>query len=411
LDQLANEGLLFTNYFVNSNWTRPSTASILTGLMPSVHGVEGGKIKLSSQIVTLPKLLSKAGIPTGAVIGNGNGGSAFGLDSGFDFYADTVGHWKGLPTGEEVVELAVPFVEKNKNKPFFLMLFLVDPHDPYHAPGEFETMFVQDPTVELIRTPHWELGNYSKPQIQRMLDTYDGAVRYTDTVLGRFFDRLKKLGIYEKSTIIVTADHGEAFGEHGVYLHSHHFYDEIIRVPLIIRRPTMSVRGSYNHYLFESIDLAPSILSLFEQPVPADWTGEDIFGLLKDPTGIDPGRAIISEFNNFGIHRRAIRTYDQKIILQEPANEKEFRATVGRRELLPSVSFDREITYFFDLAADPAEKRALNRIPDTNQRRWRSLLRVLKGHRSIHPPKAPVERLSEIDEETARDLRAMGYIQ
>ncbi|MBC7794884.1 MAG: sulfatase-like hydrolase/transferase, partial [Clostridia bacterium] len=146
---LADDGVTLTNYFVNANWTRPSTASILTGLLPSDHRVQGEADKLGPDVTTIAEALSESNVPTGAVIGNGNAASAFGLAQGFTEFADTVKHWKGLPTADDVVDLALPFVERHKNERFFLFVFMVDPHDPYHAPGNFETMYVRDPNTPL----------------------------------------------------------------------------------------------------------------------------------------------------------------------------------------------------------------------------------------------------------------------
>ena len=154
LKRLADEGFIFTN-FREWNRTRPSTATILTGLLPHEHGVEGQQDRLPPELVSFPELLAQRGVPTGALVGNGNAGKAFGLGRGFDFYADTVRHWDGLPSAAEVIETGMPFVRKHAGQPFFMMLFMVDPHDPYHAPGHYENMFVEDTSVRLVRTPHW----------------------------------------------------------------------------------------------------------------------------------------------------------------------------------------------------------------------------------------------------------------
>jgi arylsulfatase A-like enzyme len=411
LARLADEGLVLTNYFVNGNWTRPSTASILTGLPPAAHGVERERDKLAEEFTTLAQLLSQTGVPTGAVVGNGNAGSAFGLARGFDFYADTVKHWRGLPSAEQVVELAVPFVREHRDKPFFLMLFFVDPHDPYHAPGEFEQMFVGDPKVRLVRTPHWEVGNYTPAEIERMRATYDGAVRYTDSVLGRFFDTLRDLGIWDQSTIIVTADHGEAFGEHGVYLHSHHFFDEIVRAPLIIRAPVMSTRGAYNHYLFQTIDLLPTLANYYGAKVARSLPGIDIVDHLAKPATNDANRIVISEFNNFGIRRRMIRTYTEKVIYEEPADAQEFMATVGDKALLPSVQFDKERVQMFDVAKDPLETRDVYSAKTAARPKWKRLLDQIRAYRSQRPARPAASLVENLDKETREDLKTLGYIQ
>ncbi len=411
LEALADDGIVLTNYFVNGNWTRPSTASLLTGLPPSAHGVERDRDRLADDYVTLAELLRDSKIPTGAVVGNGNASSAFGLGRGFDFYADTVKHWKGLPSADQVVELAVPFVRAHKDEPFFLMLFFIDLHDPYHAPPPFEDMFVEDPKAPLVRSPHWERTKYSRAEIERMKATYDGALRYTDTAIARFFASLKELGVYDKATIMVTSDHGEAFGEHGVYLHAHHLYDEIVRAPLIVRAPAMTARGVYNHYLFQTIDLMPTLVRYLGGKVSKGLPGADIFAQLARPELVDHGRFAICEFHNFGIERRMVRTYTHKLIYEEPANEEEFLATVRQRSLLPSVSFGKPRQLFFDLVADPMEKKDLYAEPIVNKPPWPELRQVLKTHRARFHRARAIPMVEHLDPKTRRNLEDLGYIQ
>lgn len=410
LDALADEGVVFTQFFTNGNWTRPSTASLLTGMLPHRHGVERDADRLPGRFQTLPEALKRRGFRTSAVIGNGNAGSAFGLDRGFDTYADTRRHWDGLPSADQVIDLAVPYVRENRDHPFFLMLFLIDPHDPYHAPGEFETMFVEDTSVPLIRTPHWELGRYSKAQRNRMMAVYDGAVRYTDSALGRFFRELKSAGLYDKSTIVVTSDHGEAFGEHGVYLHAHHLYDELIRAPLIVRAPSMSQRGVYSPLLSQTVDLFPSLLAHTGGSVPAEVQGIDLFAQLAAPNSWDPNRLVVAEFSNFGIRRRTLRGYRHKVIAQFAADEDVFAATVGKKSLLPSVIFRDEQWQFFRVDRDPKEQKDLYSKKRAEDKQWQRMIKILRAQESsrIRRDPAVVERL---DEETRRDLKSLGYIQ
>mgnify|MGYP006270611983 CR=1 FL=1 len=411
LDALADEGLLLTNYYVNGNWTRPSTASMLTGLPPAAHGAERERDRLADQFVTLAEALNQADVPTGAVVGNGNAASAFGLARGFDFYADTVDHWQGLPSAEQVTELAVPFVEKHKDEPFFLMLFFVDPHDPYHAPAPYENMFVENPDAELIRTPHWEKEEYTPAQIKRMQATYDGAVRYTDETLGQFFNELRQIGVYDEATIMVTADHGEAFGEHGVFLHSHHLYDEIIRAPMIIRAPEMSRRGVYNHYLFQTTDLMPTLVRYFNGRTPESVGGVSIMEMLAHPQRNDPNRWVVSEFHNFGIKRRTVRSYTHKVIYQAPANQEEFMATVRNPALLPSVSFDKEVVSFFRIDRDPFEKKDVYSPKRARSQPWARMLKAMRDYRAVIEKPSTKPMAEHLDDQTYQDLKALGYIE
>ena len=413
LKLLADDGVLFTNYFVNANWTRPSTTSLLTGLYPAQHGVEKDKSKLSESFETLAEMLQKKGIKTAAVVGNGNASSTFGLHQGFDFYLDTKKKWQGLPRAKQVLDDAWVFVEKNSDKPFFLFVFLVDPHDPYHAPEPYETMFVSDPQVKLVRTPHWEKAQYSAAEIQRMQETYDGAVRYTDTMLGEFFDKLKAKNLYQKSNIFVTADHGEAFGEHGVFLHSHHLYDEILRAPFIYKPQDQALlaseRGGFFDGLVQSVDVVPTILDLFFGSSPNYLLGTSLLKFLNHSQQAND-RVIFAEFHNFGIHRLMARTATRKLILEKPAQLAEFMATIGNPSLLPSVQFEREIVRSFAIGSDAFEKQPVDAYAIKNDQNWMLLKEQLDNYNRLHRQTAE-HLVQHYDPETYKNLKALGYIQ
>lgn len=411
LDALADDGIVFTNFFTNGNWTRPSTASLLSGQLPYRHRIERDSDRMSDTVEALPELMREAGYATGAVVGNGNAGSAFGLAQGFDYYADTVKHWKGLPSADDVIDLAIPFVDEHHNERFFLMLFLIDPHDPYHAPGEFETLYVTDEKTPIVRTPHWELGNYDEATVQKMVDVYDGAVRYTDHALGRFIGHLKSAGLYDKSTIVLTSDHGEAFGEHGVFLHAHHLYDEVIRAPLIVRAPKMSRRGVYNHYLTQTIDLLPTLVGAAGGRIPDEVQGVSLFDQLGKPGLVDANRVVVSEFSNFGIRRRTVRGYRHKVIVQLPADEDAFLATVGKKSLLPSVNFDGEDWAHYRIDKDPFERAPLRVNRRTKGSEWHRMERILRANESQRRASDKVHVVKSIDAETLGDLKSLGYIQ
>lgn len=410
MDALAKEGLLFERYYVNSNWTRPSTASIMTGLLPSEHEVETDGATLNGSYRTLAELAKEQGYRTGAVVGNGNAGGAFGFNRGFDWFQDTRNNWKGLPNSEEVFSLGRTFLsEKHKTKssdPFFLWLFTVDPHDPYHAPGHYETMFVQDPSVKLIRSPHWEKRKYTKAQINRMIDTYDGAIRYVDDQLGKLVADLKRMGLYDSTTIIVTSDHGEGFGEHGYFLHAHHLFEEFIHVPLLVKpaKGTSFVPGtrittpSDSRDLFESLSLLMGVdPKRLGNQGRCSWVIGN--GTCKDSI-------IVSEFGNFGIPRRAVIEGDRKVIYYGPVDKERFMATVGNPAWLPSVSFDTSRWMYFDLGRDPKEREPIPKAVVSKDRSWQKL----KSIGAERQPSLNDMSTMKIDNDTIEDLRALGYI-
>ena len=218
------------------------------------------------------------------------------------------------------------------------------------------------------------------------------------------------MGLYDKSTIIVTSDHGEAFGEHGVFMHSHHLYDEIIRAPLIIKPPAISRKGGYNHYLFDSTDLMPTVLGWYDVPATTKLPGVDIMHALANPETNDPNRRIVTEFNHFGIHRSTVRSYTGKVIYSAPVDEREFKATVGKRSLLPSVSFEKEWVRMYDLSRDPFERNCLYENKPKQPRHLAKLLKEIRTYRDgKSSSKAPVPA-TIVDPETLKDLKTMGYI-
>lgn len=364
LDAFARQGTRYTRAYVNAPWTRPSTATLLTGYYASRHRTENEKSKLAESVTTLAERLKAKGYVTAGFTANGNGGSLANLQKGFDVFEDPSTTYtrkmrgktyccNGLPTGEFIVKRATRWLNKNKNKKRFIFLFFVDPHDPYGAPPELEEMFLgKDFKGKVRRRALWEANNdYPPDERFSLMALYDAGIRYADKALGQFLDLLKKKGLYDNATIIVTSDHGEGFGEHNFYLHAHHFWEEVIHVPLVIRGPGFAA-NEIDSRLTQGVDIATTIATI----AGAD-TG-DLHGVsLLDPPPKDA--FAISEYNEFGIHRQAIIGERYKVIWQRPADEEWYMRTARKREYFPSVSFGKEVIRVFDLKTDPKETKNL----------------------------------------------------
>ena len=361
LDAFAKDSRRYTRAYANAPWTRPSTVSFLTGYNGSRHRTESAEQKLPSSVVTLAQRLKKLGYTTAGFTANGNGGSLAGLEKGFDVFEDPTLTYKrsmrgktyccnGLPTGEFLVQRAIRWWKRDQSKKKFVFIFFVDPHDPYGAPPELEKMFLGDYEGKVRRHALWEANNdYPEGERSSMIALYDAGIRYADQSFGTFVDFLKKRGEYNNATIFVSADHGEGFGEHGFYLHAHHFWEEVVHIPLLIKSPSLDI--GIDPRLTQSIDVAPTILGLAK--APHELPGHS---LLNPPP---PDLTIISEYNEFGIHRQAIVGGRYKVIWQRPADEAWYMRTAKKREYFPSVSFDKEIVRVYDLNADPEEKTDL----------------------------------------------------
>ena len=316
IDAFAKEGVSFANTYCTLSRSEATMTSILTGLYPHTHGIRmvwGNRMDPS--ITTLQEILKSHGYIT-AFLKTGSAPHD-GSEKGWDFF--DVFSWKvankikrGIykvfhPTNfigvaEQKYSDAIRFVKKNRNNKFFLMVHTNDIHWPYPVPKPFEHMFDSDykgdhdfATMAKGTMTRGELifGIKKLPvrEIQHAIAHYDAGIRYTDTHVGRFFDFLKKEGLYDNSLIIVMADHGENFGEHSFYFqHGASLYETSLKVPLVMRCPAKILAGKVVKARVQSLDIMPTVLDVLGIPLLDKIEG---FSLLPLINGEKPPRDFI----------------------------------------------------------------------------------------------------------------------
>src|SRR5271165_2350256 len=260
IDQLAVEGIRFTEAFTPSPITNSSHASILTGLLPSSHGVSDFGIPLAAAHTTLAQLLQKQDYRTAAFIGAvilDSMALAPGFDRGFDFYdnfpaqAKTKSRWGRIERrGMEVVQHAETWLNAHPTAPHFVWLHLYDPHDPYEPPPP-----------------------YAEAYKGRL---YDGEIAYADSALGHFLAYLKKQGWYEGAIIVVVGDHGEGLGEHHEDTHGIFLYDSTTHVPLIVKLPNEREAGRTVPAQVRTTDILPTVADCLNVPPPERMDGASL---------------------------------------------------------------------------------------------------------------------------------------
>ncbi|NWG13918.1 MAG: sulfatase-like hydrolase/transferase [Acidobacteria bacterium] len=262
IDSLAQDGVLFENAFVQTPITLPSHASILTGTYPMYHKVQDVVGRLREGVPTLAEAFKQNGYATGAFVGSTVLSSRWGLNRGFDVYDDRFDVREGLRQADfdrlerradDVLTPALAWLEANAKSSLFMWLHLFDPHDPYTPPPPFADEYKDRP--------------------------YDGEIAYVDVTLGKFFARLKSLGLYDRSLIVFLSDHGESLGEHREMHHGYFIYDATIRVPLILKFPAARLRGTRLRNRVRSVDIAPTILQQVNIPVPVSMQGESLLAM------------------------------------------------------------------------------------------------------------------------------------
>lgn len=292
IDRLAHEGLLFTKAISQSSWTLPSHVSQLTGFYPVVHRcnvVQG--LTLSPKIITVSEYLLEHGYHTLAVTGSHFVSPIYGLGQGFEqfVYRQT--------TADNLVEIAISLLRKQKGRPFFLFLHLFDPHDPYTPPQKYRDLFITKSEAKEINghldhviLDHGQLS-FCSWQLDILARLYDAEIRFTDAQLKRLFNTLMDLGIFDETAIILTSDHGEAFGEHNEICHGSSLFTEQIHVPLILRYPPrIPVAESSTRVVEASVQILPTILDLANLPIPTYQYRQSLLDGDKNRTE-DPCRA------------------------------------------------------------------------------------------------------------------------
>jgi arylsulfatase A-like enzyme len=243
LERLARNGIVFDNATSVAPLTLPAHTSLFTGLVPPAHGVrDNASAPLSDDRVTLAERMRDAGFRTGAFVGSIVLDPERGLQQGFETY-------RGVPRdatdrrqrrGEEVVDDAVAWLEAVGGDRFFLWTHLYDPHRPYDAPEPYGLTYAHNP--------------------------YVGEIAYADAQIGRLLDALERRRLLDRTLVIVTADHGESLGAHGERDHGIFIYEDVIRVPLIVRGP--GLRPARVGEVVRLIDLMPTVLDIAGAPVP-----------------------------------------------------------------------------------------------------------------------------------------------
>jgi len=367
LDQLAKQGVRFTQAFTPSPITNSSHASILTGLLPSSHGVSDFGIPLAASHLTLAETLKKRGYRTAAFIGAvilDSKALAPGLDRGFEFYdnfpahAETKSRWGRVERrGMEVVQHAETWLGAHPAGPHFVWVHLYDPHDPYEPPAPYSEIY--------------------KDRL------YDGEIAYADAALGHFLAYLKKQGWYEEALIVVVGDHGEGLGEHHEETHGIFLYDSTTHVPLLVKPPDESGAGKVVDAQVRTTDIMPSILEVLGVPAPASLDGESLEPYLAG-TGAAP-RTVFGETEyplRFGwAPLRSVRKEGFKFI-EAPKPE------------------------LYDLQADPGELRNNYAPWDGAVQKLRKILAELSA-KSPAPAKTSPATVSA---GTIDELHALGYL-
>jgi choline-sulfatase len=396
LDRLAAEGIRFERAYATAPWTVPSIASIFTGLYPSGHGARGTDHALPAEIDTLAEILAADGFRTAGIISHLIISSARRFAQGFEKY-----DLQEARLGDEYVSTAgvtARAVERLEefaaaDRPFFLFVHYFDPH--YRYVNHPEVDFAPD-RVGRVRGAHpiWELRKMDPPLTPAEVDfleaLYDEEVRHTDAGIGRLLAKLEELDMSGNTAVVATADHGEEFLERGWLGHTRTLYEELIRVPLIMRIP-----GRAPAVVREPVSLvsiAPTLLELLGiGQSKLRFDGESLLSRLGGDAP-PAGRPVLAEVD-----------YEEALNAAKSAFKKAI--VDGRWKLIRD---DRSGTVeLYDLDADPGERNDLSAARPEISRRLVALLDQHRDRAVAAEESAERRTLSPAEIE---QLRVLGYV-
>jgi arylsulfatase A-like enzyme len=382
LDRIASEGVLFENAYSPASWTLPSHASIFTGRTPGEHGA-GGR-PLGDQYPTLAGYLAEKGYQTAGFSANLYFVNArSGLTRGFDCFAtyfnnianitartyygkqllrllpsfgyyDIPGRKRARVVDQEVMEW---IDHRATSRPFFAFINYFSPHDPYLPPDPYDDLYTDHPTdgsrVNSELYPRDFVGGkkLTREQIQNEIDGYDGSISYVDAEIESLIRRLSARGLLDHTALVIASDHGEAFGEHGLFGHGQNVYRHLVHVPLILRLPASIPAGRRVQAPVSLLDLPATIL--------------DILDLANQ--GIFPGRSLVPCWSG----DEAARGESPALVESLPGIVPEPGLPLGRRGgMISFLNADTQIIYneegtleLYKFRQDPEERVNLAGTP------------------------------------------------
>ena len=386
LDELMRRGTAFSNCISHAPWTLPVQVSLFTSLYPHSHGVIDKGFALNEDVLTLPVALKNAGYATGGFACLPYHDPDYGFGRGFDTYVCKKMKDFHAP---DIFEESLKWLLQLGSSRFFLFLHTYDVHASYNPPEHYLKMFetsydghIDGSLTTLLDIRHERIV-LSDEDLRHLVALYDAGIREFDHDIGVFLKFLKEKDFLANTIVIVTADHGDEFLEHGGSFHGRTLYDEMLKVPLIMAGPGIPV-GKMIEEQVQVIDIMPTILELCGSEIPSGIEGKSLLPLIKQE---------VADWEQFAF---AEADAEKKV--------KDIYRVVraGRYKLIYDRLTGREELY--DLALDPYEQVNIiedkPEIAETLRQKLREWMVTERGNPAT----------VKISEKQKNEIRALGYL-
>lgn len=419
LDEWARESILFESAYSQSPWTLPSFASLFTSTFPTENGAgirQGDKkfYPFNEKLVTAAESFKSHGYSTAAFVNNIFLRGEFGFQRGFDEYNFFHATVHKIRKAEEVTNTAIGWLkmQRREGSPYFMVLHYFDPHFHYLPPQQYKQQFDCELMEEVLAIDHPDrirsgalaLNEWDRLNLKNL---YLAEVAYTDHHVGRFLDHIQKEGVLDEALVVITADHGEEFWDHDGFEHGHTQYEELVKVPLMMRFPgTGDGETNNNHRIATPVrlmDIMPSVHEWLGLPAPDTFRGtsflgeigslgdDDLLGKGGFPGGAGASRGAYNvplyfESCMYGGETKALRARDLKLILDT----------------------DTDKSMLFDLKADPGELTDLSATRAEDAQKLKEAL--LKIHENLQGAADSGKQALDLSSDVLKDLHGLGYL-
>lgn len=394
IDRIASEGIVFDHAYTPAVYTLGAMSSVWTSQYPDRHHSEVSfSARLPKDRLTLAELLSGHGIRTGGFVANGVAGSLFGFDRGFEDFREI---FKDLGSSADGFRKVVPpWLDAHKDGRFFAYVHFREPHFPYDPPAPFDTRFGADgPIPKAIRRDvDWinDLNQRRRApkagEIDHLVRLFDGNIAFADQEVGALRKALEARGLWEKTVVIVAADHGEGLFEHGWIGHNVHVYEEATHVPLVIRFPRgAGPAGERAEAFVDLLDVAPTIADIFGVLGQGGSATEFQGRSLLDVIGGAPGKSAVLSRTVWDRPRYALRDERFKFV---------YDTRTGGEEV-------------YDLSADPGESRNVAAEDPIRTAYYREALHHWVA--GLARGRGAATEEARLTPEVCENLKSLGYI-
>jgi arylsulfatase A-like enzyme len=424
IDAILPGSVAFRRAYVEMPASGPGHASMLSGLPPAAHGVIFNNAVLDDEVQTLAERLHSAGFSTAAFLNNYYLESRFGFDQGFDTFINQyrATHLKGCypqtllrglglfhfwhrltqrpgQKNDDTIEGALAWLRHRPPGDFFVFLHIMDPHSPYDPPADLRGRFYAPTGEPLVDSEELRcnLDQMSPAEVQALCDLYDGGVALADRKVGRLITELKALNLFDSTLLVITADHGEELAGHGNTFDHGQLWDGNLHVPLVISYPDRLPGGTVVEHPVSATSITPTALALLDVPYEEQGTRGFHQSLLTPNSWQVAEPSYVFATGGLGKEKASCVLYDRFKLVALRGR------TVG----------------FYDLADDPGEMRDLSAAlaaADTNSalardaRHLEEALQIWQDKCARGLVTGGVRSLTDLDRETIKRLRALGYV-